>query len=211
MEAVAEADTIVFDKTGTLTYATPKLMEVITFGGEASDEMLRVAACLEEHYPHSVANAIVDGAKEKGLSHEELHSKVEYIVAHGVSSYIGEKKVVIGSYHFVIEDEHCRIPAEEKEKLDAIKPEYSRIYLAIDGMLTAVLCIFDPVRDEASLVMKELHKLGIKNICMMTGDNLKTARAVAEKLELMSFMRRCCRRIRRLMSESRRNLDTRLS
>ena len=187
MEAVAEADTIVFDKTGTLTYATPKLMEVITFGGEASDEMLRVAACLEEHYPHSVANAIVDGAKEKGLSHEELHSKVEYIVAHGVSSYIGEKKVVIGSYHFVIEDEHCRIPAEEKEKLDAIKPEYSRIYLAIDGMLTAVLCIFDPVRDEASLVMKELHKLGIKNICMMTGDNLKTARAVAEKIGIDEF------------------------
>lgn len=187
MEAVAEADTIVFDKTGTLTYATPKLMEVITFGEEDSDEMLRVAACLEEHYPHSVANAIVDGAKEKGLSHEELHSKVEYIVAHGVSSYIGEKKVVIGSYHFVIEDEHCRIPAEEKEKLDAIKPEYSRIYLAIDGMLTAVLCIFDPVRDEAPLVMKELHKLGIKNICMMTGDNLKTARAVAEKIGIDEF------------------------
>ena len=187
MEAVAEADTIVFDKTGTLTYATPKLMEVITFGGEASDEMLRVAACLEEHYPHSVANAIVDGAKERGLSHEELHSKVEYIVAHGVSSYIGKKKVVIGSCHFGIEDEHCVVPADEKEKLDAIKPEYSRIYLAIDGMLTAVLCIFDPVRDEASLVMKELHKLGIRNICMMTGDNLKTARAVAEKIGIDEF------------------------
>ncbi len=187
MEAVAEADTIVFDKTGTLTYATPKLMEIITFGGENPDEMLRVAACLEEHYPHSVANAIVDGAKEKGLSHEELHSKVEYIVAHGVSSYIGKKKVVIGSYHFVIEDEHCLIPADEKEKLDAIKPEYSRIYLAIDGMLTAVLCIFDPVRDEASLVMDELHKLGIKNICMMTGDNLKTARAVAENIGIDEF------------------------
>ena len=187
MEAVAEADTIVFDKTGTLTYATPKLMEIITFGGENPDEMLRVAACLEEHYPHSVANAIVDGAKEKGLSHEELHSKVEYIVAHGVSSYIGKKKVVIGSYHFVIEDEHCLIPADEKEKLDAIKPEYSRIYLAIDGMLTAVLCIFDPVRDEASLVMDELYKLGIKNICMMTGDNLKTARAVAENIGIDEF------------------------
>ncbi len=187
MEAVAEADTIVFDKTGTLTYATPKLMEIITFGGENPDEMLRVAACLEEHYPHSVANAIVNGAKEKGLSHEELHSKVEYIVAHGVSSYIGKKKVVIGSYHFVIEDEHCLIPADEKEKLDAIKPEYSRIYLAIDGMLAAVLCIFDPVRDEASLVMDELHKLGIKNICMMTGDNLKTARAVAEKIGIDEF------------------------
>lgn len=187
MEAVAEADTIVFDKTGTLTYATPKLMEVITFGGENPDEMLRVAACLEEHYPHSVANAIVDGAKEKNLSHEELHSKVEYIVAHGVSSYIGEKKVVIGSYHFVIEDEGCQIPADEKDKLDAIKPEYSRIYLAIDGMLTAVLCIFDPVRDEAALVMKELHKLGIRNICMMTGDNLKTARAVADKIGIDEF------------------------
>ena len=187
MEAVAEADTIVFDKTGTLTYAAPKLMEVITFGGEDPDEMLRVAACLEEHYPHSVANAIVDGAKEKGLSHEELHSKVEYIVAHGVSSYIGAKKVVIGSYHFVIEDEGCQIPAEEKDRLDAIKPEYSRIYLAIDGMLTAVLCIFDPVRDEAALVMKELHKLGIRNICMMTGDNLKTARAVAAKIGIDEF------------------------
>ena len=187
MEAVAEADTIVFDKTGTLTYAAPKLMEVITFGGEDPDEMLRVAACLEEHYPHSVANAIVDGAKEKGLSHEELHSKVEYIVAHGVSSYIGAKKVVIGSYHFVIEDEDCQIPADEKDRLDAIKPEYSRIYLAIDGMLTAVLCIFDPVRDEAALVMKELHKLGIRNICMMTGDNLKTARAVAAKIGIDEF------------------------
>lgn len=187
MEAVAEADTIVFDKTGTLTYAAPKLMEVVTFGGEDPDEMLRVAACLEEHYPHSVANAIVDGAKEKGLSHEELHSKVEYIVAHGVSSYIGAKKVVIGSYHFVIEDEVCQIPADEKDRLDAIKPEYSRIYLAIDGMLTAVLCIFDPVRDEAALVMKELHKLGIKNICMMTGDNLKTARAVAAKIGIDEF------------------------
>lgn len=187
MEAVAEADTIVFDKTGTLTYAAPKLMEIITFGGEDPDEMLRVAACLEEHYPHSVANAIVDGAKEKGLSHEELHSKVEYIVAHGVSSYIGAKKVVIGSYHFVIEDEGCQIPAEEKDRLDAIKPEYSRIYLAIDGMLTAVLCIFDPVRDEAALVMKELHKLGIRNICMMTGDNLKTARAVAAKIGIDEF------------------------
>lgn len=187
MEAVAEADTIVFDKTGTLTYAAPKLMEVVTFGGEDPDEMLRVAACLEEHYPHSVANAIVDGAKEKGLSHEELHSKVEYIVAHGVSSYIGAKKVVIGSYHFVIEDEGCQIPADEKDRLDAIKPEYSRIYLAIDGMLTAVLCIFDPVRDEAALVMKELHKLGIRNICMMTGDNLKTARAVAAKIGIDEF------------------------
>ena len=187
MEAVAEADTIVFDKTGTLTYAAPKLMEVITFGGEDPDEMLRVAACLEEHYPHSVANAIVDGAKEKGLSHEELHSKVEYIVAHGVSSYIGAKKVVIGSYHFVVEDEGCQIPADEKDRLDAIKPEYSRIYLAIDGMLTAVLCIFDPVRDEAALVMKELHKLGIRNICMMTGDNLKTARAVAAKIGIDEF------------------------
>ena len=187
MEAVAEADTIVFDKTGTLTYAAPKLMEVITFGGEDPDEMLRVAACLEEHYPHSVANAIVDGAKEKGLSHEELHSKVEYIVAHGVSSYIGAKKVVIGSYHFVIEDEGCQLPADEKDRLDAIKPEYSRIYLAIDGMLTAVLCIFDPVRDEAALVMKELHRLGIRNICMMTGDNLKTARAVAAKIGIDEF------------------------
>lgn len=187
MEAVAEADTIVFDKTGTLTHAQPQLVDIVTFGGKDANEMLRIAACLEEHYPHSVANAIVNGAKERGLYHEELHSKVEYIVAHGVSSHIGGKKAVIGSYHFVLEDEGCTVSQEERYKLDEIKPEYSRVYLAIDGELVAILCIFDPVREEAQTVIKELHKLGIKKVCMMTGDNQKTAQVVAEKLGLDEY------------------------
>jgi len=182
MEAVAEADTIVFDKTGTLTHATPKLVDVVTFSGNDPDEMLRIAACLEEHYPHSVANAIVYGAKEKQLEHEEIHSKVEFVVAHGVSSFIGEKKVVIGSHHFVVEDEKCIIPKDESYKLNEIKPEYSRIYLAIDGVVVAVLCIFDPVREEAACVIDELHSLGFSNICMMTGDNEKAAKSVAQRL-----------------------------
>jgi len=182
MELVSEADTIVFDKTGTLTYASPKLVRVVAFGDKDEDEMLRIAACLEEHYPHSVANAIVNGALEKGLNHEELHSKVEYIVAHGVSSFIGNKKAVIGSYHFVMEDEKCVIPKGEENKLDAIDEEYSRIFLAIDGILSAVLCILDPVRDEAKKTIDSLRRLGFKNICMMTGDNKKTAASVAERL-----------------------------
>ena len=182
MELVSEADTIVFDKTGTLTYASPKLIRVVAFGDKDEDEMLRIAACLEEHYPHSVANAIVNGALEKGLNHEELHSKVEYIVAHGVSSFIGNKKAVIGSYHFVMEDERCVIPKGEENKLDAIDEEYSRIFLAIDGILSAVLCILDPVRDEAKKTIDSLRRLGLKNICMMTGDNKKTAASVAERL-----------------------------
>lgn len=184
MEAVSEADTIVFDKTGTLTYAVPQLVDVVAFGGNAPDEMLRVAACLEEHYPHSMANAIVRGAQEKGLHHEELHTKVEYIVAHGVSSHVGEKKVVIGSYHFVMEDEHCTIPAGEEAKLEAIDGRYSRIYLAIDGVLAAVLCIFDPVRKEAAEVIRRLRALGINTVCMMTGDSERTAASVAEQLGL---------------------------
>ena len=187
MEAVAEADTIVFDKTGTLTHATPKLMDVVTFEGRDKDEMLRIAACLEEHYPHSVANAIVKGAMDKNLSHEELHSKVKYIVAHGVSSTIDDEKIVIGSYHFVIEDEGCVIPEDEAWKLDEINPEYSRIFMGIGGRLTAVLCISDPVRDDAAYIIDQLHKLGIRKICMMTGDNKKTARAVAAKLNLDEF------------------------
>jgi len=188
MEIVSEADTIVFDKTGTLTYATPKLMEVVTFAGNDSDEMLRIAACLEEHYPHSVANAIVNGALEKGLKHDELHSEVEFIVAHGVSSFVGNKKTVIGSYHFVMEDEGCEIPGGEEYKLNEIKEEYSRIFLAIDGVLSAVLCIFDPVRDEAKDTIRRLRELGITNICMMTGDNKKTARSVANNLGIDNFM-----------------------
>lgn len=184
MEAVSEADTIVFDKTGTLTYAVPRLVDVVAFGDQDPDEMLRVAACLEEHYPHSMANAIVRGAQEKGLNHEELHTKVEYIVAHGVSSHVGEKKVVIGSYHFVMEDEHCTIPAGEEAKLEAIDGRYSRIYLAIDGVLAAVLCIFDPVRKEAAEVIGRLRALGIRTICMMTGDSERTAASVAAQLGL---------------------------
>ena len=182
MELISEADTIVFDKTGTLTYATPKLMDVVTFGGNDKDEMLRMAACLEEHYPHSVANAIVNGALEKGLHHEELHSKVEYIVAHGVSSHVGDKKVVIGSYHFVMEDEQCTVPSGEEYKLQELKEEYSRIYLAIDGQLAAVLCIFDPVRKEAAGVIERLRQLGFRTICMMTGDSRKSAASIANQL-----------------------------
>lgn len=187
MELVSEADTIVFDKTGTLTHATPKLMETIPFGNHDPDEMLRIAACLEEHYPHSVANAIVNAAFEKNLKHDEIHSKVEYIVAHGISSYIGEKKVVIGSYHFVMENEHVVIPDLEQHKLDMIKEEYSRIYLAIDGVLVAVFCIFDPVREDAKNTIQNLRQLGITNICMMTGDNWKTAESVARSLEIDQF------------------------
>ena len=187
MEAMAEADTLVFDKTGTLTHATPTLMNVVTFDGRDPDEMLRIAACLEEHYPHSVANAIVKGAKDKGLDHDELHSKVEYIVAHGISSSIDDEKVVIGSYHFVFEDEGCVIPESEKYKLDEINKGYSRIFMAIGGRLAAVLCIFDPLREEAAEVICRLHELGFKKICMMTGDNKKNAEAVAAKLNLDEF------------------------
>ena len=187
MELVSEADTVVFDKTGTLTYAAPKLKEVVPFGDNDPDEMLRIAACLEEHYPHSVANAIVNGATERGLKHDELHSKVEYIVAHGVSSYIGEKKAVIGSRHFVAEDEHCVLPEGGLERLEAIPEEYSKIFLAIDGQVAAALCISDPVRAEAGEIIRRLHGLGIRHICMMTGDNRKTAEAVAEQLGLDEF------------------------
>lgn len=187
MEAMAEADTLVFDKTGTLTHATPTLMDVVSFECRDPDEMLRIAACLEEHYPHSVANAIVKGAKDKGLDHDELHSKVEYIVAHGISSSIDNEHVVIGSYHFVMEDEGCIIPEDEAYKLDEINREYSRIFMAIGGRLAAVLCIFDPLREEAAEVIKSLHELGFKKICMMTGDNKKNAQAVAAKLSLDEF------------------------
>ena len=187
MELVAEADTIVFDKTGTLTRATPELVDVVTFGGNDADEMLRIAACLEEHYPHSVANAIVKGAADRGLNHDEVHTKVEYIVAHGVSSSIDGKKAVIGSRHFVLEDEGCRIPEGEKDRLEAIPEEYSRIYLAIDGELTAVMCILDCVKPEAKEAIDALHAAGFRNICMMTGDNYKTAQAVARELGIDEF------------------------
>ena len=182
MEAVAEADTIVFDKTGTLTKAQPVVADVVTFEGRDQAEMLRIAACLEEHFPHSMANAVVAASRERGLVHEEMHSKVDYIVAHGIASHIGEDKVVIGSYHFVFEDEQCVVPEGEEEKFEALPAEYSHLYLAIAGRLAAVICIEDPLRPEAPEVMKELRKLGIKKIVMMTGDSERTARAIAARV-----------------------------
>lgn len=180
LEAVAKADTIVFDKTGTLTYATPRVEEIVTFDGQKENDMLRLAACLEEHYPHSLANAVVDEAKRRGLRHEEYHSSVEYVVAHGISSTVEGKKVVIGSYHFVFEDEKCTVPENEREKFDALPSECSHLYLAESGVLIAVICIFDPLRAEAKDAVQALHDLGIKNVVMMTGDNEKTAAAVAK-------------------------------
>lgn len=182
MEAVAEADTIVFDKTGTLTKAQPVVADVVTFEGRDQAEMLRIAACLEEHFPHSMANAVVAASRERGLVHEEMHSKVDYIVAHGIASHIGEDKVVIGSYHFVFEDEQCVVPEGEEEKFEALPAEYSHLYLAIAGRLAAVICIEDPLRPEAPEVMKELRKLGIKKIVMMTGDSERTASAIAKRV-----------------------------
>ncbi len=182
LEAVAEADTIVFDKTGTLTMATPTVVEVVPFGDRNPSEMLRIAACLEEHYPHSIANAVVAEAKKKGLEHEEMHSKVEYVVAHGIASTINDEKVVIGSWHFVMEDEKCIIPEAEKEKLNDIPKQYSRLFLAIGGELAAVICLEDPLRPEAPDVIMKLHEAGFKNIVMMTGDSKHTARRVAKKV-----------------------------
>lgn len=182
LEAAAKADTIVFDKTGTLTYAQPKVAKIVTFGNRAENDMLRLAACLEEHYPHSLANAVVEEAKARGLNHEEYHSKVEYVVAHGISSTVENRKVVIGSYHFVFEDENCRIPDGDEQKFADISDEYSHLYLSVSGVLTAVICISDPLRKEAKDAIKALHALGVKNVVMMTGDNEKTAAAVAREV-----------------------------
>ena len=183
LEAVAEADTIVFDKTGTLTKAQPTVAEVVSFSETKSpDELLRIAACLEEHFPHSMAKAVVDAAKEKHLDHEEMHSKVEYIVAHGISTTIEGKKAVIGSYHFVFEDEKCLIPEDGKEKFDNIPEEYSHLYLAIDGRLAAVICIEDPLREEAKASVEALRGAGISKIVMMTGDSERTAAAIARRV-----------------------------
>ena len=179
LEAVAKADTIVFDKTGTLTYAQPRVAEVVTFGGRREDDMLRLAACLEEHYPHSLANAVVEEARVRGLNHEEYHSSVEYVVAHGISSTVEGKKVIIGSYHFVFEDEGCRVPEGDEAKFDGLADAYSHLYLAISGELAAVVCISDPLRAEAADAVRALHERGIAHIVMMTGDNEKTAAAVA--------------------------------
>lgn len=180
LEAVASADTVIFDKTGTLTYASPRVAKVITFDGCDENEMLRLAACLEEHYPHSMANAVVDEAQRRGLIHEERHSKVEYIVAHGIASTVTGDKVVIGSRHFVLEDEGAAVP--DDADIDALPAEYSHLYLAIGGRLAAVICIEDPLRAEAADVVKKLHVLGITKVCMMTGDNERTARAIADSV-----------------------------
>ncbi len=179
LEAVSEADTFVFDKTGTLTYAAPKVAQVITFGGREENEMLRLAACLEEHYPHSMAKAVVAEAAGRQLRHEERHSQVEYLVAHGISSTVDGEKVVIGSHHFVFEDEGCHIPAGEEEKFESLPEEYSHLYLAVSGELAAVICVADPLRKEAKVVVDGLHRLGISKLVMMTGDSAKTAKAVA--------------------------------
>ena len=182
LEAVAKADTIVFDKTGTLTYATPKVAQIVPFGGHREADMLRLAACLEEHYPHSMANAVVEEAKRRGLTHEEYHSQVQYVVAHGISSMVENKKVIIGSAHFVFEDEGCCIPEGEQEKYDALPAAYSHLYLCIDGELAAVICIHDPLRREAKDAVKELHESGFTNVVMMTGDNRRTAESVAAEV-----------------------------
>ena len=182
LEAVAQADTVVFDKTGTLTYATPTVAQVIPFGGHDESEMLRLAACLEEHYPHSMANAVVAEAKRRGLTHEEYHSQVQYVVAHGISSMVEGKKVLIGSAHFVFEDEGCRVPEGEQAKFDALPAEYSHLYLCIAGELAAVVCICDPLRKEAADAVRALHELGIGKVVMMTGDNRRTAEAVAAEV-----------------------------
>ena len=182
LEAVAKADTIVFDKTGTLTYATPKVAQIVPFGGHREADMLRLAACLEEHYPHSMSNAVVEEAKRRGLTHEEYHSQVQYVVAHGISSMVENKKVIIGSAHFVFEDEGCCIPEGEQEKYDALPAAYSHLYLCIDGELAAVICIHDPLRREAKDAVKALHESGFTNVVMMTGDNRRTAESVAAEV-----------------------------
>ena len=182
LEAVAEADTIVFDKTGTLTKAKPTVKEVIVFGDYPEPEALRIAACLEEHFPHSMAKAVVDAAKRRSLYHEEMHSKVEYIVAHGISSYIEGKKTIIGSSHFVFEDEKCRIRPEYQERFDTLPEEYSHLFLAIDGELVAVICIEDPLREEAAEIVKSLKAAGITKVVMMTGDSERTAAAIAKRV-----------------------------
>ena len=187
LEAVAQADTIVFDKTGTLTHSSPRVAQVVTFGGNDESEMLRLAACLEEHYPHSIANAVVEEAKLRGLDHEERHSTVEYVVAHGISSTVDGKKAVIGSYHFIFEDECCVVPEQEQQRFDDLPSQYSHLYLAVGGVLAAVICIEDPLRDEAAQVIKDLHTLGIKNVVMMTGDSERTARSVAAAVGIDDF------------------------
>ena len=187
LEAVAQADTVVFDKTGTLTYAVPTVQDVVPFGGHDAQEMLRLAACLEEHYPHSMATAVVEEAKRRGLRHEEYHSKVEYLVAHGIASTVDEERVLIGSAHFIFEDEGCVIPEGEQERFDALPPEYSHLYLAVGGQLAAVICISDPLREEAKEVLSTLRALGVTNTVMLTGDSYRTAAAIAAQVGVDDF------------------------
>lgn len=187
LEALSKANVVVFDKTGTLTNAHPKVADIITFGNNDKAEMLRLAACLEEHFPHSVANAVVNEAKARGLDHAEQHSKVEYIVAHGISSLVGDEKVVIGSYHFVFEDENCTVPQDEQDKFNTIPNEYSHLYMAINRTLVAVICIEDPIKDNVKQTLDDLRANGIDKIVMMTGDSERTAKAVAEKLGIDEY------------------------
>lgn len=182
LEAVASADTIVFDKTGTLTKAKPTVKDVVVFNGSSKEEMLRIAACLEEHFPHSMAKAVVTAAKQRSLDHEEMHSKVNYIVAHGISSSINDHKVIIGSYHFVFEDEGCHIPEDQMDKFENLPTEYSHLYMAIDNKLAAVICIEDPLRPEAAAAIRALKAAGIKHVVMMTGDSERTAAAIAKRV-----------------------------
>ena len=187
LEAVAAADTIVFDKTGTLTHACPQVAQVVSFGGKEEAEMLRLAACLEEHFPHSMANAVVEEAKRRGLRHEEYHSKVEYLVAHGIASTVDEERVLIGSAHFIFEDEGCVIPEDDQERFDALPPEYSHLYLAVGGQLAAVICISDPLREEAKEVLSTLRALGVTSTVMLTGDSYRTAAAIAAQVGVDDF------------------------
>ena len=187
LEAVARADTIVFDKTGTLTHACPRVAKIVPFNGKEEAEMLRLAACLEEHFPHSMANAVVEEARRRGLNHEERHAKVEYLVAHGIASSVDGEQVRIGSAHFIFEDEKCVIPEDEQAKFDALSPAFSQLYLAINGVLSAVICISDPLREEARDVLSALQDLGVKNAVMLTGDSPRTAAAIAEQLGVDDF------------------------
>lgn len=187
LEAIAKADTVVFDKTGTLTHASPEVADIITFGGHEQNEMLCLAACLEEHYPHSIANAVVNEAIRRGLNHDERHSKVEYVVAHGIHSTVDGQKVILGSHHFVFEDEGCTIPAGEQERFDALPTQYSHLYLCLAGQLAAVICIHDPLRAEAKDAIRALHNCGIRKVVMMTGDNRRTAACVAEEVGVDEF------------------------
>ena len=186
LEKVSAADTIVFDKTGTLTHAAPKVVQIVSFGKRGADEVLKIAACLEEHFPHSIANAVVKETKERNICHEEMHSEVEYVVAHGISSRINGKKSVIGSAHFVFEDEKCVIPAGRKDASE-IPQKYSQLFLAIDGTLAGVICISDPLRREAADVLQDLKSLGIRNAVMMTGDSERVAASIAREVGVDTY------------------------